>query len=382
MIKHLRNSTRTRRHGYTLIEMLIAVSLVAVLMTVVWGLMSMYTTLRTVGSEATAEQQLVRSVMQLIQDDLRRVPLGAPEPEATTTDPFAAFMPVLPPTVSHNGSSGSPEMIFEIADLIRNEDSGPANVAIQGTRDTIRITVPQRSAWTPPTAQSDGFVEPVETATLQDGMAPSVEEFQTIIYQLQRHEESETTAMPTGLYRTQSHAAQLTTLLSRQSSENGESVPQGLKLPKAVMEELLFPPADDRQTADPNTETRPTCDLIPDVVGLEFRYHDGNNWQRSWSTKRASQLPVAIEVTIDVITAQQLMDLDALSLTSEQPDRLERYLKQAFTPPTPERRRVAADSPLEELTITPHRYTSIILLDTTREIRSQQETVDFGEFEL
>ncbi len=94
-------------------------------------------------------------------------------------------------------------------------------------------------------------------------------------------------------------------------------------------------------------------------------------------------MPTAIEVTIDVITAQQLLDLETLSQTSEQPDRLEQYLKQAFTRSERERRRQPpADTLLEGLTITPHRYTSIILLDTTKEVRSQTQTLDSGEFEL
>lgn|GEM_PF-2729457 len=385
MIKHHRTNTRVRRHGYTLIEMLIAVSLVAVLMTVVWGLMSMYTTLQTVGSEVTAEQQLVRSVMQLIQDDLTRVPLRSPEQQETTTDPFAAFAPVILPDVSPDASSSEPDTVFEIADLIRNENGGPANATIQGTHDSIRITVPQPSDRKPPEVPDEGFGELAESTLPQDGIAPSVEEFQSITYQLQRFEESKLTALPVGLYRTQVGAARLETVLSRQTNPDGEAVSQGLRLSKAVIEELLFPSVDERESTGVESEaqSQPTCDLIPDVVGLEFRYHDGKSWRRSWSSSRASQLPAAIEVTIDVITAQQLLDLEALSQTTEEPDRLERYLKQAFTSPESEQQRQRSeDSLLEGLTIIPHRYTSIILLDTTKEVRSQTQTLDLGEFEL
>ncbi|MEO2032028.1 MAG: prepilin-type N-terminal cleavage/methylation domain-containing protein, partial [Planctomycetaceae bacterium] len=79
------------RPGYTLIEMLIAVSLMVVLLTAVWGLLSMYSTLQTTGAEATAEQQLVRSVMQLIRNDLSKVPLPAADTAPALSDPFAAF---------------------------------------------------------------------------------------------------------------------------------------------------------------------------------------------------------------------------------------------------------------------------------------------------
>jgi len=381
-MKHLRTESRGNRTGYTLIEMLIAVSLVAVLMTVVWGLMSMYTTLQTVGSEVTAEQQLVRSVLQLIQHDLNSIPLASPQQQEASTDPFAAFAPVLPPIQNDSNVSGGSETVFEIADLIRNENIGPGNVELQGTRDTIRITIPHVVPQSIPTTESDVFAEPAETATLQEGVAPSVREFQSIVYQLQSFQNSETTALPTGLYRTQANAARLKSLLGRQASPDGASVPQGIRLGQTLIEELLFPTTDDGQSSSAVVEPLPTCDLIPDVVGLEFRYHDGNIWQRRWQAKRASQLPVAIEVTIDVISAQQLIDLQALSQTTQQPGKLERYLKQAFTRSEPERRRLPTNPLLDGLTITPHRYTSIILLDTAKEISSQPQGLDLGEFGL
>ena len=58
----LRQDTKYRTivkcHGYTLIELLIAMSLVVVLMSAVWGLMSMYSTLQTAGAQATLSNSL------------------------------------------------------------------------------------------------------------------------------------------------------------------------------------------------------------------------------------------------------------------------------------------------------------------------------------
>ena len=127
--------------------------------------------------------------------------------------------------------------------------------------------------------------------------------------------------------------------MNRQANSDGQVAQQGMRLSREVIDELLFPSEDNWHTAGDERQIQPICDLVPDVVGIEFRYHDGENWRRSWSSGRVSQLPVAIEVTIDVVTAQQLVDLETLSPKTEQPDRLERYLRQVFTRPEPEQRR-------------------------------------------
>ena len=72
----------------------VAVSLVAVLMIAVWGLISMYATLQTTGAEITAEQQLVRSIQWLMQSDVTSVALPVAEAKPESRDPFAAFEPV------------------------------------------------------------------------------------------------------------------------------------------------------------------------------------------------------------------------------------------------------------------------------------------------
>ncbi len=71
----------SRSSGYTLIEMLIASVLVAALMSVVWGMMSMYNSYLTAGQAQAVEQQLIRSVLQLIEDDLQRISVADTNPK-------------------------------------------------------------------------------------------------------------------------------------------------------------------------------------------------------------------------------------------------------------------------------------------------------------
>ena len=68
------------RSGYTLIEMIIAMVLVSALMSSVWGIMSLYNSLLTAGRNRTTQQQLVRSVFQIIEEDLGGVSRQPPDP--------------------------------------------------------------------------------------------------------------------------------------------------------------------------------------------------------------------------------------------------------------------------------------------------------------
>ena len=72
-----RDSEATARRwspaGYTLIELLIASVLSATLMTITWGLLSMYSGWLTAGRVQSEERQLKRSLLVQLQDDLESV---------------------------------------------------------------------------------------------------------------------------------------------------------------------------------------------------------------------------------------------------------------------------------------------------------------------
>ena len=71
---------RKHRGAYTLIEMLIASVLVAALMSVVWSMMSMYNGYLTAGQSQAVEQQLIRSVLDLLEDDLQSAAIADTNP--------------------------------------------------------------------------------------------------------------------------------------------------------------------------------------------------------------------------------------------------------------------------------------------------------------
>lgn len=364
-------SNRRLRAGYTLIELLIAVSLVAVLMTAVWGLISMYTRLQTAGAESTAEQQLVRSVMQLIEDDLVSVPLAPGESAEEITDPFAAFDPVESNLGSSDFDSDSFSIVFGIDDLVTEQDAGPANLSFRGTSNALSITVPRPARPLPAMSAidqlnqlgsgSEGFGE-----RLPEGVAPAVEEFHTIVYQFQPFGSIDDGGLPFGLYRVQAQAAQLQMIINRRSRP--DDIPlDDVRLERQVIEELLFPPEEESDSRGvPRREA--TCDLIPDVVRCRFQYFDGQ-WQDDWHNDRANTLPSAVRVSLDVISTIELDQLRQVYTSEGPPGRLEQRLMQMVASPESARDRTQATA-IEQLRVVPRTYSSVMLLDSTTQRRA------------
>lgn len=69
-----------RRPAFTLLELLIASSLLALLMLLVWSLFSTYTRLEERGARAASELQLMRSVSQQLRSDIEHLALPVPIP--------------------------------------------------------------------------------------------------------------------------------------------------------------------------------------------------------------------------------------------------------------------------------------------------------------
>ena len=72
-LRMIGSADREKRSGYTLVEMIIAMVLVSALMSSVWTIMSLYNGLLTAGRDRTTEQQLVRSLFELVNEDIAGV---------------------------------------------------------------------------------------------------------------------------------------------------------------------------------------------------------------------------------------------------------------------------------------------------------------------
>ena len=139
------------RSGYTLVEMLIASVLVAALMSVVWGMMSMYNSYLTAGQSQAVEQQLVRSIMQMIESDLQSVSVTDTNPkivpalafsDASLTDMQQQSGSVLDPIDNAALVPEEPSIFAGLA--TGNTLAIPGAVSLVGNGSSVKLSIEQR----------------------------------------------------------------------------------------------------------------------------------------------------------------------------------------------------------------------------------------------
>jgi prepilin-type N-terminal cleavage/methylation domain-containing protein len=343
--------------GYTLIEMIIASVLVGALMAVSWGMMSMYSSYLTAGKTQAVEQQLIRSLLQILESDLQRV--SQPDIAAqisrtdfalnlTTTDPFAADgdpFSAMTDAQPYSLDGDEPSLLSGLSDSAGV--SPPGTISLRGNSSSLRIVFERSAERTFPnpsassamtdadgaTAPADSFqstasmtdVEAFAESSQTEGVAPRVEEFQTIIWQFQPPGmiSGGNTQMVSGLYRVRTETLTLQSALMQQESllEGADSVEgeaNDATVDQSTLESLLFLPAADQSESgvgsgdEWNTEEtrRPQFDVVPEVVSFRIEYFSGAMWETSWDSVQRQSLPVAVRIQMQLVTAENLKKLN------------------------------------------------------------------------
>ncbi len=371
------------RAGFTLLEMLIAAVLVSALMSAVWGIMSLYNSMLTAGQDEVTEQQLVRSLFQLMSEDFSTV-LTPLEERKVAEVPVNAEENAFIEAATEDEESIVQRSVFDTS----KKNSHPAAPVFLGTSTAIRITthkvVPPKIE--PELSEFDlldelgGDLFSDEQAGEQ-GKAPAVSEFQTVVYQFQRPGQRESSqSLPGGLYRIQVDSLDLLTLLNSRSAFEESRAEDNVRVDRLTLESLLFPQQDRlEEVAEEELETEtivPHYDLVPEVVDCQFEYFDGANWSSEWPTGENSEVsyPAAIRIRFDLINKQELEKLEALETPDQQVDELEQELNDSFSAETDDIETnpgLDADQFSQEGTsplagITPRRYWRIFLLENPK----------------
>ena len=268
------------RCGFTLLEVILAIALSAVVILLLFSLIAVY--LRTERSmRAEVEQaQLARALLHCMADDLRATITLAPEgedsssdlggeedTEAVVTTQQQTVLPaedvagsVIPPAVPGlygnqyelqvdiSRPPGPDKYMFE---LQAGSSNSPA--ALPGTAKTVAYYMIDRREAAPTAGTIDVGIDTLGTAGFR------------------------------GLFR-----RALDRAVAKWAGENGNT------------EELHY-----------------QGELIaPEVVALEFRYFDGTQWLEQWDTAEQGGLPVAVEIALAVSSPERAEDADMLSLFS------------------------------------------------------------------
>lgn len=318
MSKNVRNSD-----GYTLLEIILALGIMCVLLVMLGTLMQNYSMYLASGTRRAESSQLVRSLAQLLDEDL-----GA-----------AIQDPVHP----HTGP-------------LSGEDS-VRRFGLRGTEKSLRIDVVQINPFKPVDESPKQRAAARGTVTASD---PQVPELKTVYYDF--FELSPLNSQS----RSRSYCG-----LSR-SELDFETPLEVLDLPDAgsantdFAHAITFDPWNDdpfaeessKQSSAPEVSRKPKSVSgaplddaytmwAPEVVDCRFRYSDGNGWSGEWDSIERNGLPVAIEVTLKLMP---LADVDQVRRAKKTAPTLERTCQELGLAQPSEQRIVTylATSPLKK----------------------------------
>lgn len=259
------------RRGFTLLEVVIATLLVAVLMGAVYQTLYIYRMMFERGETQTEEIQLIRTLSQQLSDDL----VGAIQ------DPV-------------------------FVDPMSRGPSGARRFGLFGTATELRIDVLQIPAFQiAPTPTAQEMADTTEPRKLQ---AP---ELQTVYYSFYDTASLDSTLPDSrvGLTRRELDFETPEPLDTADPTELA-----GVSLSEETPTEEL-PAVAAASTFDRLLEVGADSSVMwaPEVVSLRFRYFDGSRWRKSWDSLARKGLPVAVEMRLAVVS---LADADAFRGTS------------------------------------------------------------------
>ncbi len=261
----------SRNLGFTLIETIIAMSLLTLLMVIVWTMFGIYTKLETKGVAAAAESSLVRAIDRQFRDDLLHT-IAVDRQRAVAvdqeSDPAGNQFPL-------NGYLVGTETDLHFVVSVETNSKDAV--------DPIRVL----------SYQPRSVIEEQNDDQRESNEAPTVEALEIGL--------TDQYATPLGIdrrdrsWRTywKDHAngdsLQATLNTNRPSSLDADDFMQvGQNSSDDDAQVRRFPEAAD------------ATDEISEIQRLSFRYFDGAAWRSQWDSTVLGRLPIAIELGFDL----------------------------------------------------------------------------------
>lgn len=250
------NSTTTirtpqpgRRNGFTLVEVLLSMTLVIVLIVAVYAGLDVYRRISTVGRAEVDRSQLARAIQQKIAVDIRSVIFTPPKQEtAEETEGEAADESLTEET----------ESLPEELDPATASSAGSKGVVGNSTMLVLNISRPPRGL------NYSSFLDAGDARSRTSDLI-------SVTYLLAG-----------------SNGPNVAQLIASNSGKTGLARMAGDRLSLDQADEE----GNDQLLAESGTV------IAEEVNLLEFRYFDGTDWLDAWDSRTSGTLPRAIEVTI------------------------------------------------------------------------------------
>ena len=293
----IRSPLPDRRRGFTILELLLAASLSSVLLVGAWSMFSMLGKLYDKSQRQAEQSQLVRSLMQQLQNDLDAIVVTQPTKLGSIPDTSIE-------NIQPDHESLAPLETDTFAER-------PADLPFVGSKYSLAfdfIRCPSANRHSHNDVVSPQFAVPRELARVMYASRP-------------RNAQGITHDSKSGLVRIAHprgdvrYAALSQTDSLWDLAENAnpadsrrqtvESSSQNLSTrdqrpSRLTKETLLAAPRDAKLLGQNDSDLEAVeVDHVPEFEWCEFRYFDGHQWLEQWSGSSDSPLPMAVEMTFD-----------------------------------------------------------------------------------
>lgn len=316
-LRHWSTAATSVRAAFTLFELILAVALSGMLLALIGTAINLYLTRVEMGRERVEEAQLARSILSMIASDLRATAVYQPQDVSSVAE-------LMESSASFDVDSIDEERSGGVGGT--SSPSGPSSVGTSGSAGTTTGGASSSSAATSSTQAGD--------SEMPLGVSGSVAELYVDVERLPRSDELFTTltgftnapmpvmdgnamsiasgtswgAVPQPNViksiryfiregdRTEKSGRAATSLAPELQAYAGGLVRQ--EIPRAAR---LFA----EQTGGSNILNSGQKLIAPEVIHLEFRYFDGEQILEMWDMAEAQSLPLAVEVSIWLVTADE-----------------------------------------------------------------------------
>lgn len=285
-------ATNAARDGFTLLELLLTLSLAVVLIGLVGGAMRFYAVDMNVRDMDVRQTQLAAAVMQMIENDLRATLHGEP----IDTSGLEAVLAATAANVS--GATGGAQPAGS------EEDLSAAGIDSEVSDDDLMLEETSIADLESGTAvlQSPGLIGNQYQIQIDLSRLPRLEEYMSFLDQSVANIDDVPSDLKTVSYFVQPAGVVggIQDPLSQIDAATGEQDALAQTSVGGLVRRSL-----DRAATVYAASTggaamlNQTGELLaPEITGVEFGYWDGVTWQLEWSSDEYGELPLAVQVRL------------------------------------------------------------------------------------
>lgn len=295
------------RTGFTLLELLLTLSLSVVLISLVGGALQFYARDMNVRDMDIRQTQLAAAVMQMIEDDLRSTLHTEPVDTTPLADLLAATAAVTGGGQAPTGGTGGGDSSEDLS--AAGIDSPPEETETVPT-DTSTLDLQTGVA----VLQTPGLIGNQYQIQIDLSRLPRLEEYVALL--------DGTTAdiddVPSDI-KTVAYFVQDAGMLGGVQDPLEQLTPETATTQSSggLVRRSLDRAATTFAALNGNLTTlNQTGELLaPEIQGIEFQYWDGMTWQLEWSSDEFGELPLAVMITLYMTDPRVEQDVNSLNNT-------------------------------------------------------------------